>query len=248
MRAIAPAENQLILSTLQGLPPLGWYWADCRTADQKQHFFDLQAHYQRLRTLLHNYFSEQLDDWSGLSQSEVSSWKMRRAYWTSLYDLIRNGWEAIAAAFAEAGVEVSTPGNLLVLVLEWEAAGLLVECLNLAPLSMTRFSPQKAYNHYKESLKPVKDRAAALRNALSNWEKAKQTDEWLLYAPDAHLNLILKTCHQAAKRDRVVRKSLKAFNSNKEELRDEIYKDFHPRKKARGYQWVNGQKLSLTSS
>ena len=248
MSAIVPAESQLILSTLQGLPPLVWYWEECRTPDQKQHFSDLQESSQRLRTLLNNYFSDQLDDWSGLSQSEISFWKMRRDYWTSLYSLIRNGWEAIEPAFAKAGIEVSTPGSLVSLLFEWQITVLFIECLDLAPPSMTRFSPRKVYNQYKSSLKPVKDRDATLRNAISKWEKAQQTGEWLSYVPDILLNCILIPCHQAAKRDRSVRGSLKAFKSIKEELRDDSYRDFHPRKGARGYQWVNGVKLPLTNS
>lgn len=229
------AEKQAILDKLADLPPEIWLSTDCHTDDQRDHWNDCKQYFGWLRLLLKDYFSgQETQGLDLLPLKDKQFWINHRDTYLKLYDIIQYSWSAIRKTLEKIQDDtISSPGQMLIEILEWKAALMFGECTNHLPhelnrFSLNRFSPRQEYEEYRKRFK-----------------KRKSLEKEELWMNPYHFFCLTIAAKEACK-DSLLDEKLSVYLKLYAEVESDLYKELHPRRKRRGHQWVNGQKEPLS--
>lgn len=233
MLTMPETDGKALVKTLNDFPPITWLYNDCKTTDQKAHWAEVKKFNQFVKTLLDNYFA-------GKSSPALDAMQLKdKQFWINftdsylrLYDLVRYCWHSISADATLNGFEnfPSSPGEMLVRIVEFETAQQLWDCTEYASPKVAKFSPCNAYKQLEPKTKTIAD----LRSL-------PKEDLWF----NAYRRFCLLACHRDSKRDSLLKKKLKQFLVLEAEITAELRSMAHPSQRLQGYQWVNGVKQPL---
>jgi len=234
--AIPEGQQPKILKQVDESPPLGWLLEDCNTADRRQHWMEVKRLYQLLHAALKAYFSGDKSVFNDLPKKQKEFAALMRDDYLSLYGVLHDGWDVISEELKHIDSYVaSSPGEMLVKIIEWECVGVFCSAFpEIDPCGngFRDFSPQKAYRRWSEDRKPgTKISKTELKKRLrENWSHC-------------YRGLCLAVCTQAARTDPTLKRKLQEYRRVSAELQENLYKDAHPRKQAKGWAWRNGIRL-----
>ena len=239
-----PSNDQdNLFRVLDGLPPIV-YWAQCRTADQEEHFLDLKQGYQFLKEEIQRYFGGAGSLIPRLEAGDRDFFCALRDRYLAWYTVVQLGWDYIEEELKLVGltpkdIQASCPGEALIRVLENECAA----------FTQPAFMPYSRYS-VNEDRKLAKTQSAIQRGKAS--EKAIAT-----YKRKTKQNVrdverffqmthgMVEICEKHSKKVKGLSAAIKRYNQATAYLESEVQRQHHKRNGRKGHEWRNGEKRSL---
>lgn len=139
-------EQQLVLTTVSGLPPVLWL-KQCKTEDQIKHWVLVQDIYRDIYLELKAYFNGIENTNTSKPERFQKAYKAWSQQYIALYDLIFKAYPEIKKAFQKNNIALALqPGELLCRILELDCQAVFEQCQ-----TYTKMSPPEIYKLMKFS-------------------------------------------------------------------------------------------------
>ncbi len=234
---IPPSEQETILTGLNDIPAeylLELLETVKATDDQLQHWAEVKDLFQLLRSELKAYFSNQKSTFESPNQRVTEYLDLALAFYVELYGLIQSRFDLLEKTAYKINLDFPwrTPGELLVSILENQAASMLCEAF----LPYHNFSPKKLKAFLKGIAEGKKPKPATKQKSLESWYKNHfQPKDLQIF--NVLLVFVLEVCVVASLRDNSLKRRLYYLSLRADDLNQATIRLLP---KTGGWQWDKG--------
>jgi hypothetical protein len=241
---ISHADQNLILMTASGLPPVSWL-RRCYTLDQKSHWELVRSSFQDIYKQLRCYFQGEQSPKLPNSHGYQDICTTGVARYISLYNLIFWAFQEIQSLSESLNLTIpKTPGFYLCRILELECEALFNQCQGY-----TELYPRQIYDLSREGkkIRQLKEKQQLTVKELNQIKRFEsKAAKFKAKFQDFDSLTILAVGVASASHNSRVKTAYHHYQDICDQLDQAIMKAIHPSKRIKGHTWNKGMLNNLS--